>query len=189
MSWEGETEFEPPHELRHTELRLDDDRNVDGLRSAMPRLVRPDAVLEIERRDGDGTTMFLIEYDRTRRVDKNFEKFLRYDNFLCWWWRRTGLAVQPSTPFVVFVCQEAEQQRAFLDVADRELTGHLWHPGSDTGSEYPGRDHILFAVQGDAHAGRVAAARVSAAPRGVREAGDLRGNRAVRLPGGARGPV
>jgi hypothetical protein len=28
----------------------------------------------------------VFEDDRTRRVDKNYEKFRRYDAFLCWWW-------------------------------------------------------------------------------------------------------
>lgn len=124
VSWEGETEFEPPHELRRADLRLDDDRSVEGLRNDTPRLIRPDAVLDIERRDGDGTTFFLIEYDRTRRVDKNFEKFLRYDCFLNWWWPRTRLASCDATPFVVFVCQTSDQLDKFVDVADRELTGH-----------------------------------------------------------------
>ena len=35
--------------------------------------------------------LFLIEYDRTSRVDKNYEKFRRYDAFLTWWWRHTHL--------------------------------------------------------------------------------------------------
>jgi hypothetical protein len=34
-------------------------------------------VLEIARRTEPGTLSFLVEYDRTRRVDKNFEKFPR----------------------------------------------------------------------------------------------------------------
>ena len=35
---------------------------------------------------------FLIEYDRTSRIDKNYDKFRRYDTFLAWWWRHTQLA-------------------------------------------------------------------------------------------------
>ena len=72
-------------------MRLDDDRTVRSLRWPTPRLVRPDAILEIERRDG-GSRAYLIEYDRTRRIDKNYGKFLRYDTFLCWWWRDSLLA-------------------------------------------------------------------------------------------------
>lgn len=166
MSWDGETEFEAPLELRRAELRLDDDRSVEGLRNPTPRLVRPDAVLEVERRDGNGTTFFIIEYDRTRRVDKNFEKFLRYDCFLCWWWRHTWLAGQPSTPFVVFVCQDDDQRATFLDVADRELTGHLWHPSDGLGRhEYVGCDHVLFSTERDIHDGARKALRVPGLPR------------------------
>jgi hypothetical protein len=182
VSWDGESEFEPPPELRRAELRLDDDRSVEGLRDARPRLVRPDAVLEIERRDGNGTTFFLIEYDRTRRVDKNFEKFLRYDCLLCWWWRHTRLACQTTTPFVVFVCQDDQQRTSFLDVADRQLTGQLWHPSDGLGGhEYPGRD-LLFSIEADIHRGIAIASRVPAFPPshpGRTSDGEIRG---VRLP-------
>ena len=42
-------------------LRLADDWSAKGLREPVARLLRPDAVLEIERDDGDGTHEFLIE--------------------------------------------------------------------------------------------------------------------------------
>jgi hypothetical protein len=47
-------------------------------------LLRPDAVLEVTRNSGEGTRTILVEYDRTPRVDKNYEKFRRYEAFLCW---------------------------------------------------------------------------------------------------------
>ncbi len=47
-----------------------------------------DAVIELDRREWEVPHMLLIEFDRTRRVDKNFEKFLRYDTFLLVWWNR-----------------------------------------------------------------------------------------------------
>jgi hypothetical protein len=40
----------------------------------------------------------LIEYDRTRRIDKNYHKLRRYDAFLCWWVRYTPYADLPSLP-------------------------------------------------------------------------------------------
>ena len=46
----GETDIEPPREASDGQLRLDDDRTAEGLRRPTPRLVRPDAILEIERR-------------------------------------------------------------------------------------------------------------------------------------------
>lgn len=183
VTWDGESEFEPPLELRRAELRLDDDRSVEGLRDTRPRLVRPDAVLEVERRDGNGTTFFLIEYDRTRRVDKNFEKFLRYDCFLCWWWRHTRLACQNTVPFVIFVCQDEDQRATFITVADRELTGQLWHPSEGpTGHEYPGRDHILFSIEADIHHGEPVAIRVPAVPPNHSYRSSGAETRGVRLP-------
>ena len=52
LAWSGETDFEPPAEASGGQMRLDDDRTVRSLRWPTPRLVRPDAILEIERRDG-----------------------------------------------------------------------------------------------------------------------------------------
>ena len=64
-------------------------------------------MLEIERVDsGPGARTFLIEYDRTRRVDKNYGKFRRYDAFLNWWWRLTAFSDVDEPPYVVFVCQD-----------------------------------------------------------------------------------
>ena len=100
-----------------------------------------------------------------RRVDKNFEKFLRYDGLLCWWWRHTWLAARPRSPFVIFVCQDDGQRDTFLEVADRELTGHLWHPSDGAGGhEYVGRDHILFATEVDMHRWRARRVARTAVP-------------------------
>jgi hypothetical protein len=38
-------------------------------------------VLEVERGEDRGVRTFFLEFDRTRRVDKNYEKFRRYDAF------------------------------------------------------------------------------------------------------------
>ena len=85
LSWDGETHIEPPREARVQQgvLRVGDHWSAEGLRDPRARLVRPDAVLEVGRPDGDGSRVLFIEYDRTRRVDKNYEKFRRYDTFLC----------------------------------------------------------------------------------------------------------
>ena len=45
----------PPPSASDAQLRLDDDWSAEGLRDPRARLLRPDAVLEIERGDGDGT--------------------------------------------------------------------------------------------------------------------------------------
>ena len=138
-----------------------------GLRDARGRLVRPDAVVRAARRSDGGTRAFLIEYDRTRRVDKNFEKFLRYDSLLCSWWRYTELADHGIEPFVVFVCQDKDQQDTFLRAGDHQLTGHVGHASDGaSGHEYPGREHMLFAVEVDVHRGDPGARRVPSFPSG-----------------------
>ena len=187
LEWHGEREIEPPPESRRGQMRLDDDRSVQGLSDPRPRQVRPDAILEIARRTGGGSNTFLIEYDRTRRVDKNFEKFRRYENLLCWWWPQTDLAFGADLPFVLFVCQDDAQRDTFLEVADRELTGHLWHPSDAPDAQpHPGRDQMLFATELDMHAGEPIAWRVPAFPAGHPERGSSAVRRGVRLPGAAR---
>ena len=100
LSWDGETHIEPPREARVQQgvLRVGDHWSAEGLRDPRARLVRPDAVLEVGRPDGDGSRVLFIEYDRTRRVDKNYEKFRRYDTFLCWWWQHTSFADGDAGP-------------------------------------------------------------------------------------------
>ena len=184
LGWEGETTIEPPPGLRAGE-RLDDDWSAEGLSDPRPRPVCPDAIIEVAGDDPTSPTrLLLIEYDRTRRLDKNYEKFRRYDTFLNWWWQRTHLADRGAPPFVVFVCQDEQHRDDFIVAADRELRGHRWHP--DVASEryeYVGRHRILFATEIDAHAGALEARRAQAFPRG--HAARTVGTRRVRIaPGG-----
>ena len=83
LSWEGETHIEPPREARPAAESAPRRRLVRrrATRSA-PHTPAPDAVLEVARTGGEVSRMIFIEYDRTRRVDKNYEKFRRYDTFL-----------------------------------------------------------------------------------------------------------
>jgi hypothetical protein len=185
LSWEGETHVEPPREARASQgvLRLDDYWSAERLRDPRPRLVRPDAVLEVARLDGDGSRMFFIEYDRTRRVDKNYEKFRRYDTFLCWWWQHTSFADR-DLPYVMFICQDEDQRDRFLDAADRELTGQIWHPSAAADEQvYVGRQRVLFACELDVHMGRLEGRRVPAVPSSDPRRRGAANVRAVRLPG------
>lgn len=80
LSWDGETSIVPETGPRSPEgVRIGDDWSPEGLRDDRVRPIRPDAVLEIERADGFVPQTVLVEYDRTRRVDKNYDKFRRYD--------------------------------------------------------------------------------------------------------------
>jgi hypothetical protein len=185
IEWHGETAIEPPSAARKSQLRLDDHWSAEGLKAPGPRTVAPDAVLEIARSDSDGSRIFLIEYDRTTRVDKNYEKFRRYDAFLTWWWRHTAFTDGGEPPWVLFVCQDESHRDRFLAAADRDLTGRLWHPSaSPSEAHYLGRRRTLFACEPDAHAGVLEARRVPAFPPGHPHRGGAPVlSRRVRLPG------
>jgi hypothetical protein len=168
LAWDGETTIEPPAGLRRERERFDDDWSPEGLHDDRPRSVCPDAVLEIAGDKPDAPSrLILVEYDRTRRIDKNYDKFHRYDALLTWWWHHTPLGNRHSAPFALFICQDDEQRARFLDAADRQLTGHRWHPDiSPERYEYVGRQRILFASELDAYLGVAEARRVPAVPRG-----------------------
>lgn len=154
LAWHGESDITPPRDAGPAQLRLHGDWSAEDLRDHRARLLRPDATLELTSAGGVDARIVLVEYDRTRRVDKNFDKFRRYDSFLCWWWRFTPYAAQPSPPLALFVCQSPEQCRLFLAAADHELTGHQWHPSADLDQhDYVGRRRMLFGLERDAHAG------------------------------------
>ena len=182
LSWEGETDIDPPPQAKRGQLRLEGDWSAKGLHDAHARLLRPDAVLEIERTDGEeGIRTFLVEYDRTGRVDKNYGKFRRYDAFLNWWWRHTEYAELDEPPFVLFVCQAKHQREQFMAAADSELTGHRWHPSvSADDYEYVGRRRVLFALERDVHAGILEAWRLPAFP--PQHPARMPDVRSVRLP-------
>jgi Replication-relaxation len=169
LRWDGETPIDPPAGL-HPGERLDDDYSAEGLKDPRARSVCPDAMLEIAGDDPDAPTrLVLVEYDRTRRLDKNYEKFKRYDTLLNSWWQHTHLAAHDAPPFVLFVCQDEPQRDLFLAAADRQLTGHRWHPDLEPDRhDYVGRQRILFAAELDAHAGRLVAHRLPAFPPGHR---------------------
>lgn len=129
LDWAGpdESRYEPPKKSRDEEyfsrasaILGDCGWHASDVPDEYFRPVQPDAVLDVAAADYD--VRLLVEYDRTRRVDKNFDKFLRYETLLVVWWRATNL----GCPYVVFVCQDAEHRRRFMLAADAELTGHLF---------------------------------------------------------------
>ena len=85
---------------------------------------------------------------------------------------------------MLFICQDDAQRDDFLARADRELTGHRWHPSRPADEhEYIGRARILFCNERDAHLGRAEARRLPPCPPGhpARQARDVE-IRGVRLP-------
>jgi hypothetical protein len=166
LAWHGETDIAPPRDAGAAQLRLHGDWSAEDLRDDRARLLRPDAILEIGGEEHDASTV-LVEYDRTRRIDKNYDKFRRYDAFMCSWWRLTTYGADPSPPLVVFVCQTQDQCRQFLTAADHELTGHQWHPSADLDEhEYVGRRRLVFALEHDVHTGLLEAWRLPGFPPG-----------------------
>ncbi|MEA2275770.1 MAG: hypothetical protein QOC78_730 [Solirubrobacteraceae bacterium] len=128
LAWAGpdESRYEPPRKGKGEQYMSRSAAILGGngwhdvdIRDEDFRPVQPDALLDVAAADRD--VRVFVEYDRTRRVDKNFDKFLRYETLLAIWWRETDL----GCPFVVFVCQDADHRRRFTQAADCELTGHL----------------------------------------------------------------
>ncbi|MBA3261473.1 MAG: replication-relaxation family protein [Thermoleophilaceae bacterium] len=187
LEWNGEQHITPPRAARQPQLRLEDDWSIEGLRDPHARQVVPDAALEITHPAGDSPRLLLIEYDRTSRTDKNYDKFRRYDAFLAWWWRHTELAGRIEPPFVLFICQNDAQRDDFLARADQELTGHRWHPSHSADEHsYIGRRRILFCDERDAHRGLCEALRLAPYPPGHPGRGREGEVRGVRLPGASK---
>jgi hypothetical protein len=158
LAWHGELDITPPPNPHHDQLRLVGDWSTEDLRDPRARLLRPDAVLELAHDSAEGIRTIFVEYDRTRRVDKNYDKFRRYDTFLCRWWHHSPYAEQPAPPVVLFVCQTQDQRQQLLTAADHELTGHHWHPSAPSEQhDYVGRRRLLFALEHDAHTGTLEA--------------------------------
>jgi hypothetical protein len=150
IEWHGETEIHPPTGLRRDprdpflHVDFDSDQYAENLRDDRPRLMRPDAIVEVEDSDG-GTPLYFLAFDRTRRVDKNYDKFRRYDCFLSYWWRYTDFGGLDDAPWVIFICQDRGHAIQFLDAADRELTGDISRPWND--DDDVGRRRIVVCLE------------------------------------------
>ncbi|MDQ3678328.1 MAG: hypothetical protein M3401_16275 [Actinomycetota bacterium] len=149
LEWHGETEIQPPSGLRRDKdpfLRVDTDRYASDLRDERPRLLRPDAVVEVEDPDGGTPLTYLLEFDRTRRVDKNYDKFRRYDCFPNYWWRHTDFGGLDDAPWLIFICHDRDHVLQFINAADHELTGNVSEPWSQD-SDWMGRRRIGFCIE------------------------------------------
>jgi Replication-relaxation len=194
IDWHGETPIQPPPRRRQATLALAEAWTPEGLKDPEPKPVFPDSVLTIQRPGGPSPWTLLIEHDRTRRVDKNFDKFRRYDNYLTAWHHHATLAhpdADSPAPYVIFICQTQEQRQAFMHAADHELTGHrAGHAAADGGQTYPGRKNTLFVTELDMHQGTLDAMRLPDRPPGHPERRPENSRvRRVRLPGPAAGLV
>lgn len=179
FGWRGPDEavIEPPRRLQ--EINAHAEGYYGDLDHNAVRPIQPDARLDVA--DTEGDLMMFVEYDRTRRVDKNYDKFRRYEAFLTGWWRMAIGDWLP--PVVVFVCQDEDHQLRFLRAADHELVAYFSPRYSGAADyRYPARERMVFALEEDIHRGRAAAMRVPPWPHGHQRRTD---NVALRttLPG------
>lgn len=159
-----------PHDFMRT---LDDGSRVEVDRF---QSVRPDATLFRKR----GPELF-VEFDDRLPESTDAAKLERYDHFLAGWSANIGryARVGSELPIVVFVCRDGSRARECARRADKVLRACQAYAGEYPQDwEYPGRSHVLFASERDAHEALLQGWRVSALPPEVRIAamgGDPRG--------------
>jgi hypothetical protein len=186
LDWAGpdESRYEPPkpragetYRDLAADIMFDTGWNASNLNKQFFRPVQPDAVLDVAGPERD--VPVFVEYDRTRRVDKNYDKFLRYEALVTCWWRTTDLVC----PIVVFVCQDDAHRLRFLRAADNELDASIFR-WTDSGREdrYIARHRIYFALESDIRQGDTAAIRLPTWPRDNEQRTDSNLRRVV-LPG------
>ncbi len=113
---------------------------------------------------------FFIELDRTRKPTKQFRKFKAYDALISGWsFVHDRYQAMRERPRVIFVCQDEPQAWAFLEHADREVTGAIHRIGSPlTEAHYFGRESMYFVVERDMHCGSMRALVMPPHPPGLR---------------------
>ena len=133
--------------------------------------VKPDVSLELKIDTLKLTFDLLVELDLTARPSYNRDKFLAYDAFLCGWsLAHPRYRAQGTRPVVVFVCPDTHAALACAREADTALTGRIGVMGTQAEHwYYPGRDHVLFAVEADMHHHTLSALALPPRPPGLRE--------------------
>ncbi len=138
--------------------------------------VRPDVTLFRKR----GPEL-IVEFDDRLPEGAAAAKLERYDHFLAGWSANLGRysRVGGELPIVVFVCRDGSRARECARRADKVLRACQAYAGEYPQDwEYPGRSHVLFASERDAHEDLLQGWGVSALPPEVRIAamgGDPRG--------------
>jgi hypothetical protein len=112
----------------------------------------------------------LLELDLTERAAYNDDKLRKYDAFLTGWAlehqriRRLG-----TRPIVVLTSPNAKRLLTLMRHADKVMRGRIGLLGTPEHEwYYPGRDHVLFAVESDVHHGSLRALKLPALPADVR---------------------
>jgi hypothetical protein len=138
--------------------------------------VRPDAVLEVARTDGDGSRVILsrVRQNAARRQELREVPPLRHLSVLV----VAAHGVRGRRPAVRHVHLPDEDQATCS-------SGQLWHPStSPDETVYIGRQGVIFACELDMHLGRLEARCVpNFLPGDARRHGGGAAIRGVRLPG------
>lgn len=102
-----------------------------------------------------------------RRVDKNYDKFRRYEALLAGWWKHV-MPTGTQRPAVVFICQDDEHRERFLAAADWQLSAHQTRWADlNPEREYPVRERFVFALERDIREGRAEGVRLPRQPPAV----------------------
>ena len=113
--------------------------------------VRPDATLARKK-----VAELLVEFDDRLPEGSGAAKLERYDHFLAGWSANLGRYARTGgeLPIVVFVCRDRSRARECARRADEVLSACRAYAGEYPHDwEYPGREHILFVAERDAHEG------------------------------------
>lgn len=138
--------------------------------------VRPDVTLARKR-----SPELFVEFDDRLPKGSAAAKLERYDHFLTGWSANLGRFARRGSelPIVVFVCRDRSRARECARWADKVLSACQAYAGEYPQNwEYPGRSHILFVSERDAHEALLQGWRVPALPPEVRVVamgGDPRG--------------
>ena len=176
------------HPVSFSEIPVPDGQAIIDVELKRFTEVKPDVSLEVRIDALKLTFDLLVELDLTARPSYNREKFSAYDAFLCGWsLAHPRYRAQGTRPVVVFVCTGAHAALACAREADAALTGRIGVMGTPAEHwYYPGRDHVLFAVEADVHRGDLSALALPPQPPALRQQltgqRDLRLDRAALLP-------
>ncbi len=132
--------------------------------------IAPDGLIEFSIRRGQHRFAIdaLVELNQGGKAthERNRNKYVNYDGLMTAWHR--GLRRHAGTgepPWVIFVCEDAEQVESFARAADKAMTG--WIGTTDAAlidRRYPGRERALFVAEVDAYQGTYRALRLPKHP-------------------------
>ena len=167
LDWAGPDEslIQPPKGITSGGIG-DGEYDVIGIEDEAMRSIQPDARLDVVGVSGE--VSLFVEYDRTRRVDKNYDKFRRYEAFLAGWWH----GALPEGDTRRRSCSSARTPTT-ASASSTPPTGSSL-PTSSAGElnpahEYVVRDRVLFAIEDDMHNGHAEAVRLPHDPPSVRD--------------------